>query len=205
VHNLYVNAKDDQGRWSFMQKQQFCVEPDIDFTSDGSIHSIGDSVHFYISAPLDKDLIFDWDFTNSGNYQSLTGRTVAHFYPIQGEYQVTLKASYPGGCTTSVSKTFNFSITTNIDMTKANDKLVFIYPNPSNGIFNLRVENSAIRTNIQLISIDGKMIYNENVTSSNDKTIIKEFNINSLPSGIYVLKIADNQSVLTKSIIKINK
>lgn len=70
-----------------------------------------------------------------------------------------------------------------------------VYPNPSNGIFSL---NTDARATIVVYDLNGKIIKSENINTGNTN-----FNLNSSPNGIYLLKIThDNNQVETIKLIK---
>jgi hypothetical protein len=82
---------------------------------------------------------------------------------------------------------------------------VKISPNPSNGIFNLELQNinPAADLILELYTPDGKLVKQEKLR---DKSpfILKELNISKQAQGDYILKILNGQSIINKTIIKIN-
>jgi hypothetical protein len=72
-----------------------------------------------------------------------------------------------------------------------------VYPNPSkNNAVTIRLTNNNI-TSIQLYAITGQLIKNIKNPSLKDNKVI----IDSIPSGIYLLKVNSNEAVATKRII----
>lgn len=76
----------------------------------------------------------------------------------------------------------------------AND--IFVYPNPSNGIFNIKNESKQTISLIEVLDINGRII---NVNSKINTTSIDLSNVNS---GIYFLKIHTEDTMITKKVIK---
>jgi hypothetical protein len=76
------------------------------------------------------------------------------------------------------------------------------YPNPTTGIFQLRITNLALRNeNIQIFDISGRLVQMStmsNLSNPSNKTIETTINLSHLPNGIYYLHIG-------KEIIKIAK
>jgi hypothetical protein len=76
---------------------------------------------------------------------------------------------------------------------------VSVYPNPSNGIFNINIEDvQSTMYNVQckVFDITGKEIYN-NIITNNQSTI----NIMHLPSGIYFLQVCNEQVRIVKKVV----
>lgn len=80
--------------------------------------------------------------------------------------------------------------TTNFEL----DKLA-IYPNPSNGIFNISVGNISIDS-VDLFDMTGKKI---DFKTNKEKTVI---DLNAVSDGVYFVKITSNNQSTTKKIIK---
>jgi photosystem II stability/assembly factor-like uncharacterized protein len=76
---------------------------------------------------------------------------------------------------------------------------VFIYPNPSKGIFNISLGNLQ-PTGIEVYDLTGKKVYEKKeVTISNFETKI---DLSNVTQGIYFVKIIDNNQSTVKRIIK---
>jgi len=73
---------------------------------------------------------------------------------------------------------------------------ITIYPNPTNGIVNIK-SVSALKNNVIITDITGKIIHNENYT---DKII--SINISNSPTGIYIIRISDGKTINTSKIVK---
>ena len=73
-----------------------------------------------------------------------------------------------------------------------------IYPNPSNGIFNIRLNNTKSDTEITLFNISGKLIATQRVSKNS-----KEISIGSktLPTGFYILKIISSEETVIKRVV----
>jgi hypothetical protein len=72
---------------------------------------------------------------------------------------------------------------------------ISIYPNPSNGIYNL----SGLKVNSKITVYDaiGQIIYTSIITESKET-----INISNVPNGIYMIQIKSENSIITKKIIK---
>lgn len=72
-----------------------------------------------------------------------------------------------------------------------------VYPNPSNGLFNVEIENSEIETSFQhyqIFSLEGKKIQEKSIFS-------KQIQLNTMPKGCYYLKIQFSKGIYIKKII----
>jgi Secretion system C-terminal sorting domain len=83
-----------------------------------------------------------------------------------------------------------------IELTKNN-----IYPNPSQGIFNLEIElNKEVKILVSLCSLDGKLIESREV---NIKDGIIEFDVRSFAPGMYILKLIMDRDVRSTRFVKL--
>ena len=73
------------------------------------------------------------------------------------------------------------------DNFSANPK-ISIYPNPTNGIFNIDLKNEV--KNIKVITILGKVIYNENISASAIGTT-KSIDLTDFANGIYFVNVSN--------------
>lgn len=80
-----------------------------------------------------------------------------------------------------------------------NKKGVSIYPNPSNGQFNININQYSGKVNIQIVDLNGREVYTaKNESFDSEKAI----NLQMLDSGIYVLRISGNDLNYSQKIIK---
>ena len=75
------------------------------------------------------------------------------------------------------------------------DKSIRIYPNPSNGIFNIQNNGNINLTSIEVIDINGRVI------KSNTSTF-NQVDLNDVSNGIYFVKLKSNSTTITKKVIK---
>lgn len=79
-----------------------------------------------------------------------------------------------------------------------NEDMIKVYPNPSNGMINIAINNYSGELNIQIFDLNGRKVYNQNV---NDFNLEKALDLNSLQKGIYLLKMNGQDLSFTKKII----
>lgn len=93
----------------------------------------------------------------------------------------------PGAnCTFLSSNNFNF------------DENIIIYPNPTNGNLKIAIANYSGTLNIQLYDINGRKVYQQNINNFTNENSI---DLNSIQSGIYLLKLDGEELSYTKKII----
>lgn len=80
------------------------------------------------------------------------------------------------------------------------ESIINIYPNPSKGVLNIDIKNSASKNNSMVIyDIMGKIIKQLELENSSD--IIDTINLKDLNPGIYFLKLKLGEKILSKKII----
>lgn len=80
-----------------------------------------------------------------------------------------------------------------------NQESINVFPNPSNGKIIISYANYVGKMNIQVVDLNGRIVYNDSTTSF-DNT--KEINLTNLNAGVYIVKIETDQSNFIKKIIK---
>lgn len=76
------------------------------------------------------------------------------------------------------------------------DKEVVIYPNPGNGLFNMRLNNFNDELKLSVYNILGEEVHREKLSGQMSFLI----DLSNLGEGIYVLKVQDNKTFVTKKI-----
>lgn len=70
-----------------------------------------------------------------------------------------------------------------------------IYPNPSNGSFDIELENSKIKNSVEIYSIFGQKVFE---SGNNQKSLIS---ISNLKTGIYLIKVTQNGNTINKKLV----
>lgn len=93
----------------------------------------------------------------------------------------------------------DFSVTGNVlGVSDTNVKEVSrVFPNPVNDAFQLELSPSfnTAKLAIEIIDLTGRKVAGFN-------SVAKEYNINSLPKGVYILRITDGQTKIVKKLVK---
>lgn len=75
-----------------------------------------------------------------------------------------------------------------------------VYPNPSEGIFNLKFKNFDHRLNIEVYDVNGQIVHEEVFRNPGDRAM-KSINLKGLSNGMYSLRVLDGKEAVTRRII----
>ncbi|MDH1882465.1 reprolysin-like metallopeptidase [Empedobacter falsenii] len=84
------------------------------------------------------------------------------------------------------------------DITKQNE--LFVYPNPTNGNFNIRMNTKTNKVTAEIINLAGQVVSTNTYNVAGNK-IDQAVNATNLPKGVYLVKINDGDSTQTKKLI----
>ena len=76
-----------------------------------------------------------------------------------------------------------------------------VYPNPSKGIFNIKLTNLNVQTEIYLFDTTGKLIARKSVSKENNSGSPIRIGNYNLSSGIYLVKIITGKKAFIKKLI----
>lgn len=74
-----------------------------------------------------------------------------------------------------------------------------VYPNPSNGLFNISNGTTPI-TKIEVYDLTGKLILNQNILNSNNT--LTSFDLSNAVEGVYFVKLSSDKNSIVKRILK---
>ena len=80
-----------------------------------------------------------------------------------------------------------------------NKDQIKVYPNPSNGLYNLRINKFSGKVAIQVTDINGRVVYN---TTDDKFNTEKTIDLSAFQSGIYVLKVTGDNLNYSEKLIK---
>ena len=75
---------------------------------------------------------------------------------------------------------------------------VAIYPNPTNGTFNMDLKNDV--DNIKVINILGKIVYNEKITKGAAGTT-KKIDLSNLVNGLYIVSVTNENGTSNYKVV----
>lgn len=80
---------------------------------------------------------------------------------------------------------------------KENNMIVDVYPNPSNGVVQVNLNNYTGKQTIMVFNELGQVIYNEQVIGTNNLSL----DLSSQPKGIYILKVMGDSTPINKKLV----
>ena len=87
-----------------------------------------------------------------------------------------------------------------VDDCLGNENQIFedfkIFPNPNNGSFEIQMTNLSAKTEIEILDLNGKIIYKNTFSNKN-----QNINIENISRGVYIVKANQNGSIKTKKLI----
>ena len=90
----------------------------------------------------------------------------------------------------------NFEVSTSTSVASIRDEVaVSVYPNPAINVLVVRV---SVNATVQLMDVTGKQIIAQTAVMAGEK---QEINTESVASGIYLLKVSNNNFVTTKRVV----
>jgi plastocyanin len=185
------------------------------FAGSATIHEVVNVGFTFSPATLTIDFGDSVDFTIGGAHQvrevSQTTWDANGNTALSGGFQTAagggmlLPASLPVGthyyvCIPHASMGMKGTIIVNpssLNVKENKPELNFsLYPNPTNGVFNVNLNSSVDVSKIEVYNLLGEVVYNTNVVTA--KTTI---DLSNNERGIYFVKIFVNEAVLTKKIV----
>jgi len=139
-----------------------------------------------------------YQWIDCSNNNAIAGETNAAFTPtdLVGDYAVVVTEN---GCTdTSACITIDYT-----GLTELNSFDVSIYPNPSNGIFNVEFNGlNEGELEMRIMDLQGRIVLTERFNAL-EGNHIQEVNISESETGVYIIEVSgENGVIFSKRIIK---
>ncbi len=192
VNNVTMTATNPAGDDMAAQDITIIALPQASFTNQVT----GFDVNFTNNSQDATTYFWDFGDTNTSSDENPT-----HTYSENGAYEVTLTASSQCGDAVFSDSIF---ITVNSITNLATSMNLEIVPNPSNGVFNLFIDQATGETaEFSLFTLDGKQMSDFSFQKDNsvNKRANYRFEAPNLPSGTYLLKAKLNDGIVTKKLI----
>jgi hypothetical protein len=143
------------------------------------------------SVPADPNVTYAWTATNGTIVSGQGTNEVVVEWNGSGNIEVDLT---DGGC----QGTDDMDVTANpTAIDEAAGINASVYPNPSNGMFNLKLENTDA-LNIRIMDVSGKVVQSERLAGST----LYALDMQNAPIGVYVLEIETSEGRTFKKLIK---
>ncbi|MFN3951835.1 MAG: fibronectin type III domain-containing protein [Thermaurantimonas sp.] len=168
--------------------------PTASFTSGTpTVTATNATVTFNASASQNANT-YAWDF---GNGTQGTGVNPTATYTANGTYIVTLVATNDCGSDTATATVVIQGINVRENLLTS----VYVFPNPSSGIFTLKGIHSLTNVRITVVDISGKVVMRKQLDNGITEAVL---DLSKLASGTYQLQLSSNEGSTVKSLI-INK
>lgn len=151
----------------------------------------GGQVSFTNNSTGAGTLSYTWDFGDS-NTSTSTDATVTHTYAANGDYTVSLTATDECGSDVETNTVSVMTISINNHHTVKSK--VIVYPNPSNGIFNV---SGAENITVIVYNSIGSVI--KEASTTNNRTHLT-IDLSNEPNGIYFIRVATNAEAVMKKV-----
>jgi surface protein len=179
-------------RWMFNEARAF--NQDI---SSWNVSNVTDMTQMFVNATAFNQDIGSWD-TSSVAIMDLMFFSTSNFNQDLSGWCVTNIVSEPTDFATDAALTnANFPIwgtcpNTSLNLNDQDVTNILIYPNPA--VDRLFIQGLSDATKVSIYNILGKLVVS--------KTTSKEIDVDNLQSGVYIVKIVDEQKEIVKKFIK---
>lgn len=116
---------------------------------------------------------------------------------LTGSYNYTVTGSTAAGCSRAKSISIVVFACTGIDEASAGSTGVSVYPNPSDGLLNLKFESLQNNTAIDLYDATGRLVLSHKATGQE-----LQLDLSDYASGLYYIKVKSGQAVETLKVVK---
>jgi hypothetical protein len=163
---------------------------DISTTITGS-SSVDPSSAYTYSVPADPNVTYSWSVTNGTINSGQGTNSVSVTFNGSGSVSVSLT---DGGCQGTDTKNVTANPTAIDEAAGINAS---VYPNPSNGIFNLQLERTDALS-IRIMDVSGRIIRSEQLAGST----LYSIDLQSAKVGVYTMEIETAEGRTFKQLIK---
>ena len=81
--------------------------------------------------------------------------------------------------------------------------IISVYPNPTNGVLNINIQNINNDFDLQLIDLHGSILKFEKISTALDQNVMKQIDMSSFTKGIYFVRFTNENQYLVKKVILI--
>jgi hypothetical protein len=143
------------------------------------------------SVPQDPNVDYNWTVTNGAIQSGQGTNEIEVIWNGSGNVEVDLTDD---GCSGEDNLDV-MAIATGLDEVAGINASV--YPNPSNGLFNLQLENADLLT-VRIIDVSGKVLRTQQLSGST----LHILDMMNAPTGVYILELESEEGKTYKRLIK---
>lgn len=88
------------------------------------------------------------------------------------------------------------AVVTKVDNFITNSKMLTVFPNPTNGEFQLQLDGLNTEANLTIANMNGQQVFEKSIATDNEK-----INVSKLSAGIYFIKVNNEKYNITKKLM----
>jgi hypothetical protein len=167
------------------------VTCDFNFTRDWNVDR--KKFNFTPIGGSTSGINYTW-IMGDGNRLNSTSAGTSYTFNTDIRYCVTMIASNQAGCECKTTKCVDVAT----DLNQLFAQSISIYPNPSNGLVNVKFDNNVNQVSLKVYNSLGQIVINKNYDE-----VIGDINVDlsQFSKGIYSFTIQHNQQTTTKNVI----
>ena len=186
IHFLYIRCKDANNKWSIATRKVLYMHPNLNNSTP-----IVQAEYYIDTDPgigLGNDIVVTAGTTVQQSF------TVATNSLSIGNHFLYVRVKNQNDTWSIVSKQL-FTLTEALSVNENSFNEAVVYPNPTTGVFNIKVSNDETIQAVEIVDILGKKVATITENTS-------QIDISHLPSGTYILKILNGDYKYSQKIIK---
>ncbi|MEO8086930.1 MAG: T9SS type A sorting domain-containing protein [Bacteroidota bacterium] len=148
------------------------------------------------SVPNVAGNIYSWNVTGGSGTSTTNSINVTWGAGPTGTVSVTVNNPSAGNCSADTSLQVSISTGTLVNPIDENDEIFSVYPNPSEGMFTVKVDGKNIHE-LQVFDLFGREIIRKK-TVNNPCTL----QLRDLPAGVYQLRVVTEDGLFSKKLVK---
>jgi PKD repeat protein len=123
----------------------------------------------------------------------------SHIYPTAGVYVVKLVVISLAGCKDSIISQILVGTATIDELNESNSLEFNVYPNPSKGLFNIKLNSKDLSSTITVMNLLGEVILTKDLVQTANGNFESQIDLSNYPNGIYLIDMStENQTVVRK-------
>jgi (2Fe-2S) ferredoxin len=196
--SYHIVVADDNGcQTAYGENPAIIHEPElleVSVLADADTAEIDETVVLTASS----NYAVDYYWTHSGE----TAEEITVTESQAGEYVYEVEATNSQQCTATASDTVVFTLPTAIETDEMQEEEeIMLMPNPTDGLFDVVIENTKAVWQMRLYNPDGRMIIQRHDVKSRKGKVTEGFDLSGYASGMYYLHLYDGNQTFVKKIV----
>ncbi len=104
------------------------------------------------------------------------------------------------GCVTIDEKKVTF-ISCNVGIEDLQEEGIYMYPNPTTGLFNIRFNTQEKDIKLDIINLQGQIVFSEELIDCNQTECVKTVNLSAYEKGIYIVRFSNKNFIQTAKLL----